>query len=217
MFKMLSPDSVLGRWLVFLLNVLAISMVWALCSLPVVTAGAANAALCRVALNWMRRREDCTVRTFLRTFRGELRRATGVWLVLLAVGALLGADLYLLWGADTGLPNFWRWLSLAVALVWLAWAGYAFMLEAAFDNPVGRTLMNALRFVPGRIATTFTVLLVDAAALLLAFLAPLFTCVIFCAAAFLTARVYWNAFLPLIPPELVREQEDDGEEDPTEA
>lgn len=214
MFKLLSPDSVLGRWLVFLLDALLISVVWAVFSVPVVTAGAANAALCRVALNWMRRRDGCTVRDFIRAFRADFGKATRVWLVLLAFLVPLAGDLYLLWGTEFALPDLLRWVSLAAALIWLAWAGYAFMLEAAFDNPARRTLTNALRFIPGRIGTTLIILFIDAAALFFTFLLPLGACVFMAAGAFLSARVYWRAFLPLIPPEELKrlEAEENGDD-----
>lgn len=214
MFKILSPDSVLGKWLVFLLDAALVSVVWAVCSLPIVTAGAANAALCRVALDWMRRREGCTVRDFLKALRADLRKATCVWLVLLAFLIPLAGDLYLLWGTEYELPNILRWISLAAALIWLAWAGYAFMLEAAFDNPPRQTLGNALRFIIGRSPITIIILLIDAAAFVLAFLLPVGACFFLAAAAFLTARIYWRAFLPLIPPEELKRV--DGTEEETE-
>lgn len=214
MFKLLSPDGVLGRWLAFLLDALLISVVWAVCCVPVVTAGAATAALCRVALDWMRYRDGCTLRAFLRAMKADFKKATCVWLVLLAFLIPLIADLYLLWGTDIALPEALLWISLALALVWLAWAGYAFMLEAVFDNPARRTLGNALRFIIGRIGNTVAVLLIDAAALVLTFLLPVAAFVFLPAAVFLSARIYWRAFLPLIPPEELRRwQGEDGEEE----
>ena len=74
--NILSPDSFLGRWLAFLVDAVVISLVWLLCSMPIVTIGAANTALFRVAMNWMLHRDRCTVKEFLCAFRSNFSKAT---------------------------------------------------------------------------------------------------------------------------------------------
>ena len=67
----ISPNSTLGRWLAFLLDALLISVAWAICSLPVITLGAATAALNKVAMNWMKDRSGCTLGDFFRAFNDQ--------------------------------------------------------------------------------------------------------------------------------------------------
>lgn len=211
MLNLLSPNSPLGRWLAFLLDAILIGLAWAICSLPVVTMGAANAALCRVALNWMRTRDGCTLTDFFRAFRGNFRKATAIWLVLLPLLALLLLNGYLVWFTELQLPAFLQWMFFVEAAVWMAWADYSFMLQAVFENTVGRTLGNAIRFVAGNLATTVLLLVIECAAIFLSLLLPYLTWIIFPGAAFLSARFYWNTFLPWIPRDLLKQPvEEDG-------
>lgn len=198
MLNILSPDSFLGRWLTFLVDAVLISLVWLLCSVPIVTIGAANAALFRVAMNWMRHREGCTVKEFLRAFRSNFRKATILWLVLLAFLVLIALDGYLVLFTELELPGIFRIMFFVLLALWVSWAGYTFALQSVFENSIGRTLGNALRFIPGTFTRTVILLLIDCVAAFLAYLVPLAAWVIIPAVVFLSARIYWNGFLPLV-------------------
>ena len=75
-------------WSVFgkIADVLALSLLWVICSLPVVTMGAATAALYDASVKCVRRGESGTLARFFRTFRRELATAS---LVTVLWGALL--------------------------------------------------------------------------------------------------------------------------------
>lgn len=64
-----------------LADVLILSLLWFICSLPVVTAGAASTALYDAAVHTVRRNEPDLLRRFFRTFRREFKTATLVWLI----------------------------------------------------------------------------------------------------------------------------------------
>lgn len=198
MLNILSPDSFLGRWLAFLVDALLVSLVWLLCSVPIVTIGAANTALFRVAMNWMRHRDGCTVKEFWRAFRSNFSKATMLWLVLLAFFVLIALDGYLVLFTELALPGIFRIMFFLILALWVSWAGYTFALQSVFENSVGRTLGNALRFIPGTFTRTVILLLIDCIAGGLVYLVPLAAWAIIPAVVFLSARIYWNGFLPLI-------------------
>lgn len=77
-------DGLVWRMLNNITDVLCLSLLWCLCSLPVVTVGAATTALYDAAVRGIRYRQDGCCRRFFRTFRAELKS---------------GALLSLLWGA----------------------------------------------------------------------------------------------------------------------
>ena len=85
-------------WDFFVLSVLTV-----LCSLPVVTAGAALTALYYVTLKMASDEEGKVVPQFWQAFRGNLRQVTPAWILLLLIGAVLGIDF--LYGL-TGGTNF---------------------------------------------------------------------------------------------------------------
>lgn len=87
------------RWMAKLADVLVLSLLWLLCSVPIVTVGAATAALYDAAARCVRGGENGPWGRFLRTFRAELSTAIPA---ALACGLPL---LLFLW--------IFRWLRLA--------------------------------------------------------------------------------------------------------
>ena len=72
-----------------ILNFLWLSLLWFLCSLPVITVGASTAALYQVMLKYVRNEEGYLTTSYFRAFRRNFRQATAVWLLLLPAGLLL--------------------------------------------------------------------------------------------------------------------------------
>lgn len=194
MFHILSPNSTLGRWLVFLLDAALISVAWAVCCIPVITVGAATSAVHRVAQNWVRHRADCDLKAFFQALRENLRRGTGVWLILLLPLVLILADGYLIWLSPAELPGYMQWMFYLSAFVWLATAVYAFALQAAFENPPFRTVGNALRIAVSHLPRTLLLMVIFGLAIFLTLLYPFGAFFYVPAGVFFSARFTWNVF-----------------------
>ena len=78
------------------LDILVLSVMWVVCSLPIVTIGPASAALYYSCVKCLRYKEGGAYRSFLSAFKLNLKPGVGVTVVLLvlAVGGLM---LWLLW------------------------------------------------------------------------------------------------------------------------
>lgn len=212
----ISPNSPLGRWLSFLLDALFISVVWALCSLPVVTLGASTAALNRVAHNWMRNRSDCNLKEFFRAFRDNLKGGILVWLILLLPLAVILFNAYATWIALVPTTVTAKWLILISAALWMAVAIYAFALQAMFENPPLRTVMNALRIAASHIGTTLILVAMFALSVFATLLMPIGAFIYAPACVFLAARPVWGVFRKVMAmPEVTvtdnEELEEEGE------
>ena len=212
----LSPNSPLGRWLAFLLDALFICVVWAICSLPVVTLGASMAALNRVAHNWMKERSDCSVRYFLQAFRTNFKGGTLVWLILLIPLAFILFNAYATFIALVETTAAMKWTILISAGVWMAVAIYAFALQAIFENAPLRTVLNALRIAVSHLGTSVILVALFALSVLGAVLLPYgaFAYAPFC--VFLAARPVWNVFrkvmaMPEVTVTATNEMEEEGE------
>lgn len=72
------------------------NLLWLLCCLPVLTAGASSAALAEVLLRYPQQTVGSAFIEFFAAFRRQLRRATPVWLLLLVCGAVLAVDYHYL-------------------------------------------------------------------------------------------------------------------------
>lgn len=110
------------------------------CSLPLITAGAAFTAMHKVLLDIYRNTESHITRRFLKTFWENLGQATALWLIYLAYFTLLILDYW--FSVSTTVPI----LRLAVYfLPVLAIAGYLslmwiFPLQSRYQNSLWKTI-----------------------------------------------------------------------------
>lgn len=190
----LSPNSTLGRWLAFLLDALLISVVWFLCSVPIVTLGASTAALNRVAQNWMRERSGCTLKDFFEAFRENFKGGTLVWLILLVPLCVILFNAYATWIALVETTVVAKWMIVITAALWMATAIYAFALQAAFENTPMRTVLNALRLAIFNLVRSVILVALFAFAMFCTYVFPFaaFAYTPFC--VFLAARPVWGVF-----------------------
>ena len=194
----ISPNSTLGRWLAFFLDALLISGAWAICSLPVITLGAATAALNKVAMNWMKDRAGCTLGDFFRAFKENWKTGTGVWLILLIPLLFILFNAYAPWIAMVQTSTVTQWMILISAVLWMAVAIYAFALQATFENTPMRTVMNALRIALCNFFKTVILLVIFAASIAMFIIFPLGAIFYTPICIFLAARPIWSVFKKVI-------------------
>ncbi|MFG6330948.1 MAG: YesL family protein [Lachnospiraceae bacterium] len=123
-----------------------LNILWFICSIPIITIGASTTALFYVTLKMSKNEEGNITKAFFRSFRENFRQGTLIWLILLALGIVLGVDGYVLY--HMRFENlFW---TLCTAVFCVAAAAYAvilmyiFPLLARFDNTTGAMFKNAL-------------------------------------------------------------------------
>lgn len=123
-----------------------LNILWFICCIPIVTAGASTTALFYVTLKMAKNEEGNITKAFFHSFKDNLKQGTKIWLILLSLGIVLGIDGYVLY--HMRFENiFW---TLCTAVFCVAAAAYAivlmyvFPLLARFDNTVGAMLKNAL-------------------------------------------------------------------------
>ena len=137
-------DNIVVRALSRLFDLILLNILWVLFSLPLVTVGASTAALYSVMMKIVANEEGYIIRGFLDAFRRNLKQSTVVWLMLLAAGAVLAADVMIL-GSFTGMPAKAGLVLLgAVAFIYLTELIFVFPLIARFENTTFRTIKNAV-------------------------------------------------------------------------
>ena len=127
-----------------------LNLLWILCSLPIFTMGAATTALYYGTLKIVRGEDSHLTKLFFRSFRQNFKQATVLWLILLAVGALLAGDGYILYHlrmTTTGMPAIlWTLmfaLIIAAAIVYVIVLMYVFPLTASVSNTSWNMLKNS--------------------------------------------------------------------------
>ena len=123
-----------------------LNVLWFLCCLPIVTAGASTTALFYVTLKVARDEEGSITRSFFRSFRQNFKKATIIWLILLALGIVLALDGYVFYHMHS--ENI-LW-TLGTAIFFVALAAYVivlmyiFPLLARFENTIKAMFLNSI-------------------------------------------------------------------------
>lgn len=144
MGRLFSPDSRFMRAMSRMADLILLNICFLLCSLPVITIGAAQTALYTVLFRVGTEAEDAgTVKSYFRAFRADFRQGTLLWLVLALCGATAAGNTYVFYL----MPGSIRWAFVVFAILFVLvvlLAGYAFPLASQFGNGPLSTLKNAL-------------------------------------------------------------------------
>ena len=139
MKKLFDMDNPIMKALSVAADLIVLNLVTLLCSLPIVTAGAAITAMNDIVIHIVRGEESYILRPFFRSFAANLKKGVLLGLILLAAAIVLGVDYY---AALIYAPAF-RVAVIAGAILVLAVALYAFALLARYENTLRGTLKNA--------------------------------------------------------------------------
>ena len=165
-------ESKLHAVLTAILDIVWLGILWLLCSLPILTLGAASTALYYSMVKCVRHERGHATREFFRAFRLNFRQATLLWLLCLAVLALGLADVYAFsrMGVEQGsmLYVLSRLLLLPVPFLF----PWIFAFLSRFENTVGATLRFAVYLAGRHLGAAFLLFLELAAALLISWLMP---------------------------------------------
>jgi len=145
-----SYDSKFSQILLRLCKSCCLNLLWFICSIPIVTIGASTTALYYVSFKIVKDEDNSLTRLFFRAFRENFRQATVLWLILLAVGALLAGDGYLLYrlcthssGRDAMIFTLMAAFVIAAAVVYVIVLLYVFPLTASVSNTNFAMLKNS--------------------------------------------------------------------------
>ncbi len=168
MSNLFNPENKAWNFIAKIADVFCISILWVACSLPVVTAGAATAALYRFSLHLVNDTEDMVFRGFFKAFKASFKKATLVWLIQAAVGLFLGYDCFLAWHYYTASGGMGAMLVLAViccaALIFIMMSLYLYPLLVTFDFGIKKLFRDSMILSLGNLWHTVTILLIWAAA-----------------------------------------------------
>lgn len=146
MNSLLNPDNPVMQFITKIVYSVYLNILWFVCCIPVVTAGAATTALYYVTLKMAKNEEGGITKSFFKAFKENFKQSTIVWLILLALGIVLGIDGYVLW--HMRFENaFWTVITaifLVAAAAYLIVVMYIFPLMARFDNTIFAMFKNSL-------------------------------------------------------------------------
>lgn len=215
MMQIFSPDSKLMRFMSRMGDLILLNVCFLVCCVPVVTVGAAHAALYAVCFRFGTGREAGTVRSYFQAFRENFRQGTLVWLIIAFCGAAAALNTYVFYLMPGDIRYGFILFALLFVLVLFIFS-YAFPLVSQFDNGTYSTLKNALVLSLGYLPRTVLMVTLNLLpwGLLLMDIITFFQAglvwvgLYFAAAAYLNARLLRKVFAPYLSENENTQEED---------
>ena len=163
-------DHIFVRVLTRIFDFILLNVLWLVCSLPVVTIGASTTALYAVMMKVAANEEGYILRGFLDAFRSNLKQSIAVWLILLAVGTVIGIDFMIVRRMPGKLAEVGTVLLGAASFIYMVEVIFVFPLIARFENSTFQMMKNAILIPAVRFPFMALIMLVTGACLVLTFL-----------------------------------------------
>ena len=202
MKNLFGQDGPVMRALTDLSTLVFLNILTALCCIPVVTAGAALAAMHYVIMEMIEERGGPLVPEYLKRFKENLKNATPVGLILLAAAVFLYADYRIISGGQMGLPKAMLIPIYAGMFVLAAVYVYVIPLTAKFVYSTGAACKNAAILAAAYFPRTIVMVMISAAMPALLYnvtrLLPLFFLLALSLPAYFCALLYMPVFEKMI-------------------
>ncbi|MBU3841153.1 MAG: YesL family protein [Candidatus Ruminococcus intestinipullorum] len=163
-------DNVVTRGLGKVADFMILNVLWIICSIPIVTIGAATTAMYSVMLRLVKDEEGYIVKGFFKAFKENFKQSTIMWLIYMVVGTIIFVDINFarVIGGQKGI--FLQMFFLVLSAVLFGMGIYIFSLQARYVNSIKLTIKNAALLTIGRLPYTVLLIVVSGGAILLTFL-----------------------------------------------
>lgn len=137
--KFFSAEGPIYKFFSTFFQLVKINLLWLLCSIPIVTVGAATAAAYSITLKMIEGTEGYIARPFFSAFRDNLKRGIPLGVISLFATYVVFLDFQFYNGLE-GNPVMFLIAGIVAIFIFFMSLIYAFPLTARYDNPVLRTL-----------------------------------------------------------------------------
>lgn len=152
-------DSPLMRVMMLITNLICLNVLWLLCCLPVITAGAATTAMYSVIFQYITKQDDSVMKPFFKAFKENFKTVTPIWVLHLLIGATLGAEVfYLSQGAQL-------WIKVIFGILLFIYVGvsaYLYPILARYHTSRKQALLNSFALSTRHLFTTICVVVLNA-------------------------------------------------------
>ncbi len=120
-----------------------LTVLWAVCSIPIVTIGASTTALYYVTLKMAGNREGYLWKAFFKSFQTNFLCSTAIWIILLMAGLLPAAGFYGISRMEVQTASFFFWMLLVITALYGLIITIIFPLAARLDAGAGKIIFMA--------------------------------------------------------------------------
>lgn len=141
----LSMDSPFMRFLTKVADLIILNILVIVCSIPIVTAGAAFTGMHYVLLKMVRNEEGYIVKSFFKSFKQNFIQATIIWVIIVAFIGIFALDWYIF--STNNSADFSNVMMIALGVLFIIvcmGVVYVFPVLSRFENTVYRTIKNSI-------------------------------------------------------------------------
>lgn len=216
-------DGPLFTFLTRLFDIMWLNLLYIICCIPVVTIGAATTALYYTTLKMAKNEDGYNTRDFFKSFVLNLRQGTIIWVIFLAIIAIIGMDVKVVTGGnlqdfigDGGVSKVVLGaVGITILLVSFILT-YVFPILAKFDNTVKNTIKNAFLISIRHLPYTILFLIIEIVPCVLVYLSIVtgtfiglaLIFVMFSLVAYINSKYFNKIFVLYMPKEEVTVSED---------
>ena len=142
----MKPGSLFDRIFGFLGQLIALNLLWIVCSLPIITAGASTTALFYCTLKLHKDGDIRVLPDFFKSFKQNFRQSTLIWILMAAAGIFIYMEKEALATMPGSMSQIFNYVIFAVYIPLVAVALYVFPTVAAFENKTMTLITNAFYF-----------------------------------------------------------------------
>ena len=155
-------------------DLMIISVLWVIFSLPVVTIGAATAAMYYATFHCVRNDEASPIGQFWHSFKDNLKQGTIITIIYLVYGGAVAFDIYVARNGIRGvqLPEFYEMVAYALLLPIAFTLGYIFPYISRYTNTIKGSLFNSFLFSATHFLNTVLLLFMAAASIFICYVFP---------------------------------------------
>ena len=188
-----------------------LNLLYILCCIPVITAGAATTALYYVTLKMAKDEEGYITKSYFKSFKENFVQATLIWIVFLVIFVVMFMDFRIANGGSMAEVLKSSTVSDVVivavgvmTIVLMMTLVYVFPLLAQFDNTVVNTIKNAFLISIRHLPYTFLLLVITAIPYVLIWFSPallMLVVIMFSVTAYINSKFLNRIFVLYMPKE----------------
>lgn len=172
MKNLLNLDSPFIQFLMDVADLMILNLTYLVFCIPIVTIGAATAALYRVMLNYAKDETANPIRQFWRAFCENLKPATILFLIMLIpMACLLYYIMAIVSAVYSGSMAMFLLICIAALLIMMIWS-FLWPMQAQFENNIGNTLKNSILLSVGHFPRAILMSVINFFPLMLMLLLP---------------------------------------------
>ena len=161
-----STDGPLFEGMAYIINIIYVSVLWILFSIPIITIGASSTALYYTVTKVIRHGRSYIFREFWQSFKSNLKQSTAVWLIYLVMMGILLVDIRVMGAFGTAVSQTLQFVFIVGICMVSAVMVYALAYIARFTQDVRHILTNSVLMAIRHLPKTLLLVVVLAAAVL---------------------------------------------------